>query len=136
MAQLDNIRRILKEDYPKKYHDIIDKLAFTLNRFMDQVVGTVNGNIDFDNLNQGVTQFSMTVDSSGTPVGNNLFKIEQTNVAGFIVISAINKTNGAVFPTSTPFISATRSNFVIKVNNISGLQADNKYDLTVMIIGN
>jgi hypothetical protein len=136
MPQLDNIRRILKEDYPKKYHDVIDKLAFTLNRFMDQVVGTMNGNIDFDNLNQEVTTFSMTVDSSGTPVGNNLFKVTQTNVAGFIVISAVNRTDGSLFPTSTPFISATRSKLVVKVNNISGLQADNKYDFTVMIIGN
>lgn len=136
MGKLDNIRRILREDYEKEYHGMIDRLAFTLNRFMDQVAGEMNGNIDFANLNQEFITFDMTVNSSGVPVGNDLFRVNRANATGFIVISAINKTDGTLFPTSAPFISTTGSGPVIKVKNISGLQANNKYALKIMVIGN
>ena len=136
MGKLDNIRRILREDYEKKYHGMIDRLAFTLNRFMDQVAEQMNGNIDFANLDQDIVTFTITVNASGVPVGNNLFRINQANAVGFDVISAINKSDSTLFPTSAPFISFTGSGPIIKVKNISGLQANDKYELKVIAVGN
>lgn len=135
MGRLDNVRRILREDFDKEYQDMIDKLAYTLNSFMDQVVAQVNGNIDFTNLNQELVTFTMTVDANGTPVGNNLFKVSQTGIAGFIVINAVNKTDSTSYPTHTPMIFGVTSGSTVKVNKIKGLTANEKYELTVMVIG-
>ena len=135
MSRISNVRRILRVDYEEDQRDLIDKLGEILNRFMDEVVGTVNGNIDFDNLNQEVRTFSMTVDEQGVPVGNDKFRIDLGRASGFIVLSARNKDFSSVYPTSQPFISFTFSGQIIRVLNISGLQAGNEYDLTVQVIG-
>ena len=46
MGTIDNTRRIIREDYDSKYHDLIDKLGYVLNTFMEQTIQQVNGNLD------------------------------------------------------------------------------------------
>ena len=77
----------------------------------------------------------MTVDASGVPVGNNLIKSDVLRPDGTTVIAATNKTDGTVFPTSQPFITFTTgtNSRVMKVRNISGLQADNEYELVIKV---
>ena len=135
MGRIDNTRRIVREDYDDEYHALIDKLAFVLNAFMEQTVRQVNGNLDATNLKADLITIKMTVDCAGVPVGNNLIKSEVLRPLGTTVISATNKTTGGVFPTSHPFISFTTgtNSRVMKILNISGLQADNEYELVIKI---
>ena len=135
MARIDNTRRIVREDYESKDHALIDKLGFVLNTFMEQTVRQVNGNLDAENLKADVITVKMTVDVLGVPVGNNLIKSEVIRAIGTTIISATNKTNGNVFPTSQPFISFTTgtNSTVLKILNISGLQANNEYELVIKI---
>ena len=135
MAKIDNTRRIVREDYEAKYHDLIDRLGFVLNSFMEQTVRQVNGNLDAENLKADIITVKLTVDACGIPVGNNLIKSDVIRASGTNVISAINKTDGDVFPTSHPFISFTTgtNSRVLKIRNISGLQADNEYELVIKV---
>lgn len=137
MARLDNPSRIIKEDYPSKYHDLIHTLGFVINSFMEQATSEINGNIDFDNLNQAIFSFDVVVDGSGVPIGNNLFKTDIPSPSGFNVIRAINKDDSSVFVSNQPFISYTpqTDTRVIKVNNVTGLAANATYTLTVIAIG-
>ena len=137
MAKLDNVKRIVKEDYDNKYHGLIDKLAFVLNSFMEQVTAQLNGNLDFSNLNRNLVTFKITVDSTGAPKGDGLVRTDVLGVKGATIIKATNKTTTSLFPTTQPFLSFTSgpNSQSIKITNISGLQADNKYELVVEFIG-
>ena len=135
MGTIDNTRRIIREDYDSKYHDLIDRLGFVLNTFMEQTVRQVNGNLDETNLKADIITIKMTVNASGVPIGNNLIKSDVLRPSGTTVINTLNKTDGTVFPTSRPHISFTTgtNSTVMKVLNISGLQADNEYELTIKV---
>lgn len=135
MAWIDNIRRIVKEDFDPKYHDLIDRLAYVLNTFMDQTVSQVNGNLDIENLSADIVTVNMIVNTDGVPIGNNLIKSTVSRPTGTTVKRAINLTDSTEYAESQPFISyttGTNSN-VIKVLHISGLQADQEYQLVIKI---
>lgn len=136
MARLDNAKRIIKEDYPTKYHDLIHQLGFVVNTFMEQATDQINGNLDFDNLSQDIVTFDIVVNGSGVPVGNNLFKTNVSLPRGFNVIRAIDKNNPGSFVTNQPFISYTpqTDTRVIRIDNLVGLVADRVYTLTVIAI--
>jgi hypothetical protein len=104
MSKIDNVRRIVVEDFDKDYRDLISKLSFILNRFMDQTVLQLNGNIDIDNLKMEQKTFKTIVDASGNP---------KTSLK---VKSVPDQTSG-----------------VIEIKNITGLTQDQEYELTVLI---
>lgn len=137
MAQLDNVRRIVKEDYDTKFHGLIDKLAYVLNSFMEQTTTEMNGNLDFTNLNQDILTFKVKVNSSGVPVGSGLLRTTTRGVRGFQVVKAFNRDKNTVFPTSQPFISfkAGPNSEVVKIINISGLTANDSWELTLVAVG-
>lgn len=137
MSRIENERRIIKEEFKKEDRDTIDKLAFILNSFMRQVVDTINGKIDFNNLNQEVKSFSVTVDSNGTPISDLVIKYNLLNkIQGIKCINATNLTSSSTYVTGTPFLSYTPGEGNVTVNNITGLQANNKYYITLILIGN
>ena len=138
MGKLDNVKRVVKEDYDAKYHGLIDKLAFVLNSFMEQVTSEVNGNLDFSNLKQDSVKVKFTVDSSGVPTGNGLLRTSIASPTGFQVIKAVSSDNPTtVFPTSQPFITFTSGTggSVVKITRITGLPADIPFELTIIAIG-
>lgn len=135
MGQIDNVRRLIKEDFDKEYHQLIDRLAYVVNTFMEQVTQQVNGNLDFTNLNQDIIKVKLSLDSAGLPKNNQKLRTNLINPKGLLVVKARNLTDNAVFPTTAPFISFTSVGTVITVQKITGLQADNEYELTIMIIG-
>lgn len=134
MGFIDNIRRIIAEDFPKEDRQTVSKLAYVINTFMEQVSRQINGNIDFNNLSQDFINFTITVDASGVPVGNNIVKTSIINPRGLVVTRALNQDNSSVYPTNTPFISYSPNRNIIKINKITGLQANTEYRLFVIVI--
>ena len=61
MAKLSNIKRIIKEDFEKEYHKLIDRLGYILNTFMEESSAQINGNLDYTNLNQDRVIVKMTI---------------------------------------------------------------------------
>lgn len=133
MAKINNYRRISTSEYAGENAQMIQTLAETINPFMREVTDVINGNIDFDNLNQNIIEFEISVDSSGVPQTKQL-NIGKSSFSGFNVINARNLTNPSIYPTGQPFISATPTGSqVINLNNISNLPANNKFLITAIV---
>lgn len=135
MARLNNVKRIITEDFEPQYQTLISRLGYVLNQFMSDTVNIVNGNIDFDNLNQNLIEFDISVDSTGKPIKVSSINVGKINPRGLTVIRVQSLTNSTSYPTSTPFISYTPiGNNSVTINNITGLQPNITYKLTVIVI--
>lgn len=135
MARLNNVKRIITEDFEPQYQTLISRLGYVLNQFMSDTVNIVNGNIDFDNLNQNLIEFDISVDNTGKPIKVSSINVGKTNPRGLTVIRVQSLTNSTSYPTSTPFISYTPiGNNSVTINNITGLQPNITYKLTVIVI--
>lgn len=114
---------------------MIDKLAFVINTFNEQVVDALNKNIDYDNLNRDIKTIDLMVDSDGIPTTQIQFQNAlKTRIRGIEVMRAENLTSPGTYVTTAPFISFTENTKIITVQHVTGLQADNKYRLTVETI--
>jgi len=134
MGRLSNVRRIIAEDFPAESQEVISRLGGVINYFMEEVVQLSNGNVDFENLDQQLLTFEVQVNPDGTPIINDKILTEKINPNGLQVIKAQNLTNNTVYPTGQPFISFTPSgDGFLKINNITGLPADNKFFITVVV---
>lgn len=131
--QLDNPININPGDYPEEYAELVEILGGSINDFMRQVVDLSRSNIDFDNLTSEVLTFEVSVDESGKPKTGGAIKLNKAvTPRGFNVISA-RCSSSSVYPTSHPFISFTaKGNYNVTIDNISGLQANQKYQITVI----
>lgn len=135
MAKIVPFRRIIKEDYPQKYQDLVDKLAYSLNYFIDSVSNSYNKNITIDNLSFQYNEIDVEVDSTGKPKTKTSFKVSNLlPVKGFVCIFSENKTNLTNYPTSTPFINYTNNGGDILVNSVTGLQPNNRYLLRFLTL--
>lgn len=134
MAKIDNLKRIIKEDFPEEYQELIDKLAFSLNPFLEQLSNAFNKNINNDNLSRETV--SITVEnSSGNLKSPVQFKFNlKSRILGLNIIKAENLTNSNTYPTNAPFISWTINENIITVKKVTGIQDNNKYRLTLEII--
>ena len=133
--KLSNTRQIRAEDYDDEYSDMISQLGSVLNSFMQEVVELTDGRIDFENLNQNIKTFDITVDSSGVPI-QTPFKVGlgKTGVRGIQVINTYNLTNSTGYPTSQPYINFTSiGGDLIRIQSVTGLLPNQKYQLTIII---
>lgn len=136
MARVPNIKKIIKEDFDKDQQKWIDKLAYPLNSFMEQVKSAFDHNINFTNLNQEIITVNVVVDSSGIPQVQTLWKSTlKTKIVGCVVLRAANIQNTSLFAVNQPFINFVQNADLVQINQVSGLQADNKYQLTVLSVG-
>jgi len=143
VARIPDLRLLKKEDFAAKDQALIEKLAFPVNNFMQQVVNVFKNGVDFNNLNQQINTITVSVNSSGAPVTTVQFpNILSTKIQGMICINAVNQTSTTRFPTSQPFISFSQNNKTMTINNISGLSIasgatnSDSYTLTILSIGN
>lgn len=135
MAKVTNIKRLVKEDFEADDQELVDKLAFSLNPFLEQVSAAFNKGIDDDNLNQQSMFIETELNANGVPKVPLQIKVDlKVKVKGTRVILAQNLTDGT-FPTGTPFITFTINNNLLTVQHIAGIPADKKYRLSIILIG-
>ena len=141
MAVLENLKRILTEEYPKESQDTIAILADTLNPFMRQVLDAFEGKINFDNINREIIKIKLFVDSNGDIINaggvstKSRIKLSRGGkIAGVNVIKTVNKTTLANYPSANPFIAQTVSGNLMSINNVQGLQASEQYEMTIEIV--
>lgn len=133
--KLYNVSQIKAEDYPEEIRPTIERLGNILNPFMQQVVELADGRIDFENTVNNVKTFEITVDSDGKPTLNNKLQTGKSSIRGFQVINDVNLTNAALTLDEQPYVSSyvVLGNGLIQINKITGLVANNKYRLTLVI---
>lgn len=142
MASIPTQRLLKPEDFDSKDQNLVTKLAFPYNTFVQQVISALSNNLDFNNLNQQLNTFSVSVDVNGIPTTPIQFKSNlATKLAGLICVSATNNTTSSRFPEAQPFISFTLNSGQVTINRIIGLGIptgntnSDTYTLTVLSIG-
>jgi len=142
MGRVPDLRTINKEDFDSKDQKLIDQLAFPINNFMQQVISVLKNGVDFNNLNQQINTFTISVNASGAPTSPIQFKSTlATKIQGVICINSVNQTSTIRFPAANPCISFTQNNTLITINNISGLSfvadqtVSDTYQITILSIG-
>ena len=136
MAQIDNLRRIVAEDFDEENRQLVAKLGSNLNQFMEQVYEAFQGNIDFSNVNEELIDYDVTVNGSGTPTTTNKFKSDLFRLQGVQVVRATNISTVGTYPTSCPFISFTpEGGGIYRVDNITGLNSGDRWRLKLRLIG-
>jgi hypothetical protein len=134
--RFDGFQQLKREDFEEKDKSLIDKLAGIINPVLTQLEQGLNKSLDFDNFRQEIKEVIVTVDATGEPTTQTQFKNGLlTKVRGTDVIRAENLTTSTSFPTAQPFISFSENNKIVTITNVSGLQANNKYKLTVITYG-
>ena len=132
--KLDSIKRIIREDYPKEDRQTIEKLAGILNPFLEQIAQAFDQQIDFNNLAQEIKTFNVKIEANGVPIEGKKVKLSQNGrVMGVSCINARNLDNITLYPTNQPFISQATTNKIMNISNITGLQANVKYELTIIL---
>lgn len=138
MAKVSNIKRLVKEDFEKEDQPLVDRLAFALNPFLEQVSAAFSKGIDDDNLNQQSIFVEVEVNAQGVPKAPLQIKIDtsilKTRLKGHDIIFAQNLTDGT-FPTGRPFLTYNVVNGLINVQHVAGLPADKRFRLSVILIG-
>ena len=134
--RLPSFRRVFSEDFDSQYKQLLDKLSGTINTGIEVLYNALNNNITFkDNIACTITEFSVKVDSSGTPVGGASFRLSNTlKIEGLFVISATDTTSAGSYPPGAVFISFTQSNQSVTINNIRGLTPGNNYTIKVIAL--
>lgn len=147
MSKISNIKRLIKEDFAQKDQDLIDKLAYVLNPFLDQVTKAFNKGINNDNLSRDfayATVLNVTGTGSynvnGIATGGDLtpsvqIKIKlSSKMIGINVIKADNATNPGTYPINAIGLSWTVEKDIITLNKVTGIQDGQKYNLVLELI--
>ncbi len=134
MGRLNNVQRIRPEDFEEEYANLVEQLGVILNEFMQKTVDMSDGNVNFENLDQNVITFDITVDASGNALGVSQINVGKTSPKGMSIIYSQNLTNSQVYVESQPFISyVSAGTGLVNIKNISGLPANNKFRLTAIV---
>lgn len=134
MPKLTSYKRINTADFEAEDQKLIEKLAAPINYSFNELYFALNGRLDIrSNFASGYKEFEVIVDSNGVPVNTTIIRLETTGpILGMSVIAAFNQSNTSVYPTGQPFISYTQIENGILINNITGLQANNRYAIRVI----
>ena len=135
MAKVNNVKRLVKEDFDSKDQALVDKLAYIINPFFDQLTSAFNKQLTTaDNLSREITTITVVM-IAGKIVPQVQFKTAlSAPIIGLNVLSCNNILNTGVYPITAPFISWAVNQKIITVLNISGLQTDCKYSITLEVI--
>lgn len=133
--KIQGIKRITVEEFKAEDQELVGKMAFILNNFMEQVTNILTKNVDYDNLNREVINFNVTTDATGKPKNPLQLQLTlKTRLKGFNVIKADNIQDGTSL-TGAPFIVYVTNGTLVTVTQVLGLPADKKFSFTVEAIG-
>jgi hypothetical protein len=134
--KLGNFKRIISNDYPEDNQKLIEQLGRQLNDAIEQLFAAVNGKLTFnDNILSSSREVEVIVNTAGIPLNRTSISLDRSDVVnGCIVISVVNKTNAASYPTTSPFISFTQNGTQLFIDHVTGLQANNRYLLKLIAL--
>lgn len=126
MAKISASKKIIIEDYQPEYRDLIQRLSFIINPFLDQAVTAVNQQITYrDNLKSKIYQFSLDAGVSTIPLA---WDLNERPTA--VYIGNLLKSDNT--PPSSPFsLSWYYAEGKVRLTFI-GLNAANKHLITVI----
>lgn len=134
--KLPSFRRIIEQDYPEQYQELVKQLSVSLNYGLEVIYSLLNGKLTFaDNIASTIKEVQVKLDSSGnlqTPV--SITKSTSDKILGLMVVRVNNLTNPTIYPSGGVIVSYTETTSSIILNNIKGLQADYIWAINVIAI--
>lgn len=127
--KLSNFKRIISTDFEEQYQSLIERLGRSLNDGIDGLYFALANKLTFeDNFLATVKDVEVTVGTNGNPINRTSILLNNgLPVKGAFVIGATNRTNAAAYPTAAPFISFTQNGTTLFIDNVTGLQPNNRY---------
>jgi hypothetical protein len=122
------LRRLIQEDFPGKYNDLLEKLLFPINEALELVSNAFNNSITVaDNMSAQETVLDVT--GPVNPTNPVFFRSTLKGPCrGIICIAADIVGNGSPV-TGQPFFTFESAGTQIKVTNITNLVAGTRYQL-------
>lgn len=135
--KIPQYRRIYTNDFEADDQKLVEKMSLSINNGFDILYDLVNNKMTLkDNFNATVKDVTVTLNNLGIPTENNSFSLDSSSrIIGVQVLKAVNLTNSDTFPTQAPFISFTQTERGVTINNVTGLQSGDKWQLTVVAYG-
>lgn len=135
MGKMQIPKKIRVEDFSGENKEVIERIGYAFNPFADEVYGLLNGNLDSNNLNRQISDISVLIDNIGTLKSQPQLKLTISGkIRGINVISATNQVNPSIYPISAPFVSFSINGPTLTILNVSGLQNNSEYRLTLELI--
>ncbi len=133
--QVSFLRRLVKEDFPQQYKDVVGKIGSILNPALEQLSLCLHNNITWtDNFAATVINVAITVDANGIPVNPTTFLSNLPSpIKHAFVTRAVNTSNSTVYVTAAPFIDFVDNNGTVTLEHVTGLPANNTFNLTIII---
>lgn len=133
---LPTFRRIFRNDYKPDDQDLVEKLSYSINSGFEVLYEALNKKLDFrNNFQATIKDVQVEVDANGIPKNTTGFALINANrIDGMIVLRAENLTNSSIYPTSAPFVSFLQNSDRISITHVSGLQADNVYNIRILAV--
>jgi hypothetical protein len=124
-----NLTRIIAEDFPEKYQDLLSKLLYKINASTEETSNALNNGLTVaDNLSGQETELTVTAPVSSTnPI---YFKSNLKGNCRMIICGSAQTISGTP-PTGTPFFTFEMSGANIKVTNITNLTSGSRYLLRI-----
>lgn len=135
MSRIPDFKRIVKEDFPAEYRNLIERLAFPINSQFEQIRNAFNGNINFQNLAQELRTVEFTTNASGQPINSISFRSNLNDrVQGILVVRTEIISNNTAFPENLPVINWSQNGNIVNITNIGGLEPSLEYRLTLLTL--
>lgn len=133
---LPSFKRLLISDYPTQYSSLINLLSQSLNTAIESLNDAVtNGLTIEDNFDAVVKTVNVTVGATGSPNTTTSFPLTGTGpILGLWVLRAVNVSVPNTYPTGGVTVSWTPTATSIVINNVTGLQPNQTYTLTLVAI--
>ncbi len=137
MPRINLPSQIRAEDFSDDDRELAEKIGSPYNSFADDVYKQVNGNLTFANLDRQLVTLEVRIDGSGAVINKPQIKLTlNSKITGTKVINATNLDSSTTYPTACPFVNYDIGNQnLITIKNVSGLQPNSRYNLTLEIIG-
>lgn len=133
--KLESFKTLKEEDVAEEYRPLIKTIGFSLNSFAQQVLNALNRNLTVDdNLDQETKTFNIEVRSTGIPKTTTNFGLSKLSrvLKGITVVKATNLTDSTTL-SGAPFLTVTQVGKLVEIKHVTGLVADKKYELTVLM---
>ena len=116
---------------------MIETLSYSLNNAIDTLNNALTNNVSLaDNILCTVKTLSVQVDINGKPTSSLVFPLSFSGQAKVINVgNVVNQTNSSIYPTGAVMVFWVQTQTGIQINNISGLQPNNTYNITVVVYG-
>ena len=137
MGKVQIPKKIRAEDFKSDDQALISKLSYPFNDLADSFYFNLNKALDFDNMNRDLINVNVNINATGGVANLPQVKYNlRTKPRGVVCVNAVNSVNPNIYPTQSPFVSwSLNSDGTLQILNVTGLQVNSQYILTLEIIG-